>query len=153
MITVAVAALAAGGCGADFPADPDGTLDRVTTSGELRVGVSVNPPWTAAPGRPDGEPSGPEIDLIRDFAASLDAEPVWVVAGEEELVRQLEEGQIQVLVGGLTATNPHLTSVGATRPYATTPEHGEQVEHVMAVVPGENALLSALERHLDGETS
>lgn len=139
------------GCGVQIPADPDGTLDTVRRSGELTVGVSPNPPFTTLPESPDGPPGGPEVDLVTGFAESLGAEPVWVVGGEEELVRQLEEGEIQVLVGGLTAKNPHLTSTGMTRPYVTTPEHGEQVKHVMAVVPGENALLSALERYLDGE--
>lgn len=137
------------GCGLQIPADPDGTLDQVRESGELRVGVSPHPPFTTLPEGPDGPPGGTEVDLITGFAQSVSAEPTWVIGGEEELVRQLQEGEIQVIVGGLTATNPHLTSTGMTRPYATTQEHGEQVKHVLAVVPGENALLSALERYLD----
>lgn len=141
------------GCGLQIPADPDGTLDQVRESGELRVGVSPHPPFTTLPEEPGGAPGGTEVDLMTSFAESVSAEPTWVVGGEEDLVRQLEEGEIQVLVGGLTAKNPHLTSTGMTRPYVTTTEHGEQVKHVMAVVPGENALLSALERFLDGEGS
>lgn len=139
------------GCGIDIPADPDGTLDTIIVSGELTVGVSPHPPFTTLPESPGGPPGGTEVDLVTGFAESLDAEPVWVLGGEEELVRQLEEGEIHVLVGGLTDKNPHLTGTGTTRPYVTTPEHGEQVKHVMAVVPGENALLSALERYLDRE--
>lgn len=131
-----------------IPADPDGTLDRVVTSGKLRVGVSVQPPFTTLPPTPDADPGGSEVDLVNGFAASLGVEPVWVVGGEEELVRALAQGEIQVLIGGLTDKNPHLTSTGTTRPYVRTPEHGK---HVMAVVPGENALLFALERYLDGE--
>lgn len=140
-----------GGCGITIPADPDGTLDAIRRSGELTVGVSAHPPFTTLPQTPDGPPGGTEVELLTGFAASLGAEPVWVLGGEEELARQLEEGQIDVLVGGLTDKNPHLTALGATRPYVTTPEQGTQTKHVMAVVPGENALLSALERYLDGE--
>lgn len=139
------------GCGVDIPADPDGTLDEIRTSGEVTVGISPHPPFTTLPESPGAPPGGTEVELVTGFAESLGAEPVWVVGGEEELVRQLEEGEIQVLIGGLTMKNPHLTKTGTTRPYVTTPEHGTQVKHVMAVVPGENALLSALERYLDGE--
>ncbi|WP_131106683.1 transporter substrate-binding domain-containing protein [Ornithinimicrobium sufpigmenti] len=150
--TVLAGALLLTGCGVDIPVDPDGTLDAIVASGELTVGVSPNPPFTTLPESPDGPPGGTEVARVTGFAESLGVEPVWVVGGEEELVRQLEEGEIQVLIGGLTDKNPHLTKAGTTRPYVTTPEHGEQVKHVMAVVPGENALLSALERFLDGES-
>ena len=40
-----------------------------------------------------------------------------------------------------------------TRPYTRTQEEGRTVKHVMAVVRGENALLSELERFLDEESS
>lgn len=136
------------GCGVEIPTDPDGTLRSVRSSGELTVGVSPHPPFVTLPDGTDGPPAGSEVDLVTGFARSLSAEPVWVVGGEEELVRALEQGEIQVLIGGLTDKNPHLTSTGTTRPYVRTPEHGK---HVMAVVPGENALLFALERYLDGE--
>lgn len=157
MTRVRAAAVLAGtllltGCGVDIPADPDGTLTAIERSGELVVGVSPHPPFTTLPGSPDGPPGGTEVERVTSFAESLGAEPVWVVGGEEELVRQLEEGEIQVLVGGLTDKNPHLTRTGTTRPYLTTTEDGRKVRHVMAVVPGENALLSALERFLDGES-
>lgn len=145
------AALLLSGCGMQIPTDPDGTLDSIRASGELRVGVSPHPPFTTLPETPDGAPGGSEVEIVTGFAESLGVEPVWVVDGEEELVRQLEEGEVDVLIGGLTDKNPALSSTGATRPYVTTPEHGKQVKHVMAVVPGENALLSELERYLDGE--
>lgn len=140
------------GCGVQIPADPDGTLEEITTSGELKVGVSVNPPWTTLPATPQDDPGGVEVELIESFAQSLDVEPVWVVGGEEELVRRLEEGEVHVAVGGLTKKSPWGTTVALSRPYATSTEHGTKVEHVVATVPGENALLSELERHLDEVT-
>lgn len=150
MLLALVAGLLLSGCGLQIPADPDGTLEQVRASGELLVGASPHPPFVAAPAAEGGPPGGSEVELVTGFARSVGAEPVWVLDGEEELARRLEEGQIHVLVGGLTEQNPHLTTLGATRPYRTTHEHGEQVKHVMAVVPGENALLSSLERYLDG---
>ena len=68
----------------------------------------------------------------------------------DRLIAQLEEGEIDLLVGGFTEKNPGLKTVGATRPYGTTEQGGKEVDLVMAVVPGENALLTELERYLDG---
>jgi ABC-type amino acid transport substrate-binding protein len=150
--TLLTAALLSG-CGVQIPTDPNGTLERVQASGELRVGVSPHPPFTTLPPEPDSDPGGTEVTLMEDFASSLGAEAVYAVGGEEELVRRLEEGQLDVLIGGLTSKSPWSTKVGLTRPYLETPEGGEQVKHVMAVVRGENAFMSELERFLDGEGS
>ncbi|WP_122263672.1 transporter substrate-binding domain-containing protein [Ornithinimicrobium cerasi] len=140
-----------GGCGVSIPTDPDGTLNRVRTSGELRVGVSPHPPFTTLPATPDGEPGGTEVELVEQFARAQGAEPEYVVEGEEELVRLLEEGELDVVVGGLTSKSPWSKKVGLTRPYLETSEHGRTVKHVMAVVRGENLLMSELERFLDEE--
>ena len=73
-----VAALAvAAGC-SRFPADPDGTLDRVQ-GGVLRVGVSPHPPWTVV--REGADPAGVEPDLVRRFAERLQARVEWGWAG------------------------------------------------------------------------
>jgi ABC-type amino acid transport substrate-binding protein len=153
LVPSVLAAALLSGCGLQIPTDPDGTLDRVRASGELRVGVSPHPPFTTLPAEPDGEPGGTEVELMEQFADSLGAEAVYAVAGEEELVRRLEEGELDVMIGGLTSKSPWSTKVGLTRPYLQTPERGEQVKHVMAVVRGENAFMSELERFLDGEGS
>lgn len=140
-----VAGLVLGGCSATIPSDPDGTLESVR-GGVVRAGVSVSPPWTDAEA---GAPSGLEVDLVEDFAETLDAQVEWTVAGEEELVAEMERGELDVLVGGLTATSPWADTVALTYPYLTTtgPE-GEQESHVMAVPSGENAFMTELERFL-----
>ncbi|GGC17188.1 transporter substrate-binding domain-containing protein [Cellulomonas carbonis] len=135
---------------ADIPADPRGTLDRVE-GGFLRVGVSPNPPWTDLPeGLGDPlRPSGREVELVEDFAESLDAEVVWAAGSEEELLGDLETGALDVVVGGLTARSPWASHAALTRPYASVPgEKGEEELHVMATPMGENAFLVALERFL-----
>ncbi|WP_374927794.1 transporter substrate-binding domain-containing protein [Kytococcus sedentarius] len=142
-------ALLLSGC-SSIPADPDGTLAQIEQSGELTVGVAVHPPFTTVPDGHDEDPRGSDIELVRGFAERLGAEPTWVVGGEEELITQLEEGEIDLLVGGFTKKHPGLKTVGATRPYGTTEQGGKEVELVMAVVPGENALLTELEHYLDG---
>jgi ABC-type amino acid transport substrate-binding protein len=134
------------GCNIEIPQDPDGTLDRVR-DGVLRVGVSINPPWTVLDN--NGEPSGIEPELVRRFADTVDAEVRWTVAGEESLIHQLEEGRLDLVIGGLTAKSPWMSHVAFTRPYATAPgPTGASEQHVMAAPQGENAFLVTLERFL-----
>jgi ABC-type amino acid transport substrate-binding protein len=134
------------GCGISLPADPEGTLDRVR-DGQLRVGVSTNAPWTETP---DGaEPAGIEPDLVRGFAATLNARIQWSEGGEQKLVDELERGNLDLVVGGLTKDTPWSEQVAVTAPYAQVEDgHGETHKHVMATRPGENAFLVELEDFL-----
>ena len=130
-----------------FPADPDGTLERVS-GGTLRVGVSHAPPATDIRG---SEPAGPEADLVREFAASLDAQVAWTPGGEEFLMEALKQGDLDLVIGGLTDSTPWTDKAALTRPYAeSTSPWGETQKHVLAAPMGENAFLVALEEFLSG---
>lgn len=131
--------LALGACGA-IPADTEGTLDRAT-GGALVVGVSEHHPWTAIGG--DGEITGTEADLITSFAESIDADIEWHTGPESVLADMAKEGELDVVIGGLTADAPWSDKMALTRPYS-----GDQV---MGLRMGENELLVALERHLARE--
>ena len=63
----------ASACGT-IPADSIGTLDRART-GDLVVGVSEHQPWTEVSDK--GEYSGSEVELIKGFAESIDADVEW----------------------------------------------------------------------------
>ncbi len=140
-----VACTFAGTSCTNFPADPAGTLDRVT-GGTLRVGVSHSPPATDVSG---AEPAGPEADLARGFAASLDAGVEWTEGGEEYLMEALKQGDLDLVIGGLTESTPWTDKAAVTRPYAeSTNDWGEPRKHVLAAPLGENAFLSALEGFL-----
>ena len=150
LLLLAAAALLLAGCGSvlpsDFPADPDGTLDRIRADGVVRIGASPRPGWVEVG---EGDPTGREPRLAEAFAEDLDAEVEWTVAGEEELVRLFEEGEIDLAVGGFTDDNAWVDKVGLTRPYAQVEVAGTTEAHVMMVPMGENALQSRLERWLD----
>lgn len=141
-----VSALLLSGCGLSIPTDPDGTLDHVRSSGVLRVGASPRPDWVELG---DGPPGGREPDLVSAFAEDNGAEVEWTVAGEEEIVSLLEEGEIDLAVGGFTDANAWVDKVGLTRPYVEVDAGGSTEAHVMMVPMGENALQSELERWLD----
>jgi polar amino acid transport system substrate-binding protein len=140
------AALVLTSCGLEMPADPEDTLERVR-GGTLRVGVSPHPPHTVVV--PDGPPSGSDVDLAAGFAASIGARPVWVAGGEEPLITALEHGQLELVIGGLTADTPWTEKAAITKPYAKARDStGKEVELVMAAPMGENAFLMTLERFL-----
>ena len=61
------------GCG-KLPRDPEETLSRVQQSKRLRVGLVEHPPWVV---RTAGEPSGAEVELVKQFASDVGATPEW----------------------------------------------------------------------------
>ena len=138
VVVALVATLFLPGCSEpEFPRDPEGTLVRAM-GGELRVGVSPNQPYTDR-----------ETEIISAWAESIDAEIVWSEGAESVLMEELKLGELDVVVGGLTAESPWTTHAALTRPYAeTTGPDGKKEKLVMAVRMGENALQSSLERFL-----
>ena len=139
-------ALALTACGNSFPADPEGTLDRVT-GGTLWVGASANGEWVILPD--GGEPQGSEPHLVRAFAASLGAEIEWSDGTEHVLAEALKHGELDLVVGGLNDKTPWEKDAGLTRAYAeSTDSRGKIHKHVMLVPKGENAFLLELDRFL-----
>jgi polar amino acid transport system substrate-binding protein len=154
------------GCGLKIPTDPEGTLDRVA-GGTLRAGISHNPPWTETgtgtdpagtdpadtgtdPAGTATDPGGTEAELVRAFAAEHNARIEWVYGGESNLVRKLERGELDLVVGGLTKDSPWSKHAALTQPYLETRNaQGDKEQHVMAAPMGENAFLVELERFLE----
>lgn len=133
-------------CFPAVPVDPEGTLDTVR-SGTLRAGVSPASDFVEIR---DGEPQGAEAMLIEDFAEHAGAEIQWTIGGEEQLVKQLEAGQLDLVAGGITSNTPWSEKAGVTRPYRTaTDAEGKEMKIVLLVPPGENAFLSEVEYFLD----
>lgn len=138
--------LAISGCGVTVPADPTGTLDRVS-GGVLRVGVTPNDDRVVI--HDDGPPEGSDVVLVEDFADSIDADIEWVTGAEEELVRDLESGRLDLIAGGITDATPWSDKAGVTRPYLeVTQPDGTTLKLVMLTPMGENAFLSELETFL-----
>lgn len=148
VIVLAAAGVCLTGCGLSIPADPDGTLQRVT-DGELRVGVSPNPPWTVLPPSEGEPPTGREVDLVHQVAEELDAEVQWIVGGEEALMSSLEQDELDLVIGGLTEKSPWSTHAALTVPHTVGPgPEGDPVGRVFAVPLGENAFMVSIEQVL-----
>src|SRR5690606_10796333 len=100
---VVAATLLVTGCSGGIPADPEGTLERVT-DGTLRVGVSHNPPWTKL--SPASDPSGSEVDLVRQYAEQIGAETEWTEGSEAPLVEALDRGELDLVIAGFYDDTP-----------------------------------------------
>jgi polar amino acid transport system substrate-binding protein len=115
--TVVLLLVATAATGCQYPRDPDGTLNRVE-GGVMRVGVTEADPWVVLEGdRPVG---GAEVELARRFARDVGARIEWVQGSEEELVEAAKEGQVDLIVGGLTSKSRWKKDVAFTRPYVET---------------------------------
>ena len=157
-----VSVLSLCGCGLTIPSDPSGTLDAVR-GGVLRAGVSPNAPFvdvTGVDAEPTGteptgteptgiEPTGTEVEAIEAFADHLDADVEWTIGSEEELVRDLEDDELDLVAGGLTDATPWSEKAGVTRSYDdVTDDDGSVLKLVMLAPMGENAFISELETFL-----
>lgn len=147
LATLVAAMLALAGCGLQIPADPDGTENRVRGD-TLNVGVTNNPPWADTDG--SGAPTGTEVELIERFAAELDAEVRWTEGSEASLVDALEQGELDVVVGGFLEQTPWGEMAAVTRWYSESEnDRGGRERHVMLARMGENRFLVTLEAFLD----
>jgi polar amino acid transport system substrate-binding protein len=93
----------------------DGTLARIR-GGTMRVGVVEALPWTTVT---PGGAGGIEGALIAETARELRARIAWVRAPESKLLRALELGELDVVIGGLTDENPWKWRVAFTKPIYT----------------------------------
>lgn len=150
VLALGLSVLLTAGCGIRIPADPEGTLEAVE-GGTLRAGVSPNGDWIRLGA---DEPAGTEADALRAFARAHDAAVEWTVGSEEALVRDLENGDLDVVAGRPHRRDPVDEQSGMTRPYAeATLADGSTVELVMLVPLGENAFVSELETFLTAEAT
>jgi polar amino acid transport system substrate-binding protein len=111
LLAVVVAVAFAGACG--LPRDSSGTLDRVR-GGVVKVGFAVDTPWVTDSA---GQPGGIEPAIVRTLAASINARIAWVRGQESDLLSTLEQRELDLVIGGLTATSPWAAQLAFTMPY------------------------------------
>jgi polar amino acid transport system substrate-binding protein len=104
-------------CACQYPRDPEGTLDRVR-GGTLRVGISPSDPWVTL--EENQPPAGVEVELIKEFARTVDAEVEWVKGSESDLMEALDGRRLDAVIAGLTRRSVWMHSAALTRPYLTT---------------------------------
>lgn len=119
--------LAASGCG-DFPRDVEGTLDRITETGTIRVGVVDAPPDEWAKTR----------DLIMRLEQSTKASAALVSGASEPLLLQLEDGTLDLVVAPFDSKSPWSKRVTLGPPIATAADLDPPYHLIPATQNGEN---------------
>ena len=98
-------------------ADAD-VLDDILDRGTIRVGVAEFAPWTIK--TKSGELIGFEIDVGRKIASDMGVEPEFRVYEWEKIIPALQQGEIDVIAGGMAITPGRALQVNFTQPLATT---------------------------------
>ena len=129
--------LGASGC-ADFPRDPEGTLDRVRATGSFSVGI-------VSSGRPAAE-AGPERAMILAVARNSGARAAIVNGSAEPLLMQLEKGELDFVIGQFSASSPWRSQVHMLPPLASRRDRTGRTELNAAARNGENGWIALLHR-------
>ena len=106
-------AFAAGACSTAAP-----PAVRTMTPGTLSVGTYfVNPPFEYVSG---GQRIGFEVDLMNEIAARLSLAAVFVDTEWETILREMQAGRYDCIVGGITITPARRRLLAWSTPYMTT---------------------------------
>ena len=121
----------------DFPRDPDGTLERIRSEGSFKVGL-------VAPLSVQG--SSPElVAFLAGVASATSARPAVSTGDTEPLLKLLEEGELDLVIGHFDKKSPWATMV-EIGPALRTEQQGKAEIHLAPVMPiGENAWIALVE--------
>ncbi len=92
------------------------SIDRILSSGELRVGTSASQPPLNMKDR-NGEIFGLEIDIARVLAKSMGVELTLVEKPFGELLGALEAGDVDIVISGMTILAERNAKVAFVGPY------------------------------------
>lgn len=103
----------------------------------LRVGIVNNPPYTVYNA---GKASGTEVKILESFANSEGLKTEYIYGSETTLMKQLENYEIDLFIGGFNKKTVWKNKAGLTIRY--------NGENVFLIAKGENELLYRLESAL-----
>jgi His/Glu/Gln/Arg/opine family amino acid ABC transporter permease subunit len=98
------------------------TLERVRSSGRLRIGIDATyPPFGIAEG---GEFSGFDVDLARAISRELGVQPELINASFDGIFPALQNGRFDVVISAVTITPERMQTLLFSDPYIAA---GQQV--------------------------
>lgn len=98
-------------------ADAD-VLDDILDRRTIRVGVAEFVPWTIK--TKSGELIGFEVDVARKIASDMGVKPVITVYDFEKLIPAVQQGEIDVIAGGMAITPRRALQVNFSQPLANS---------------------------------
>lgn len=103
------------GCATAFSADSP-ILDRIASSGVLRVGMSGDQAPMNAKAR-SGQIIGLEVDLANLLAAAMEVKVELVTKPFPDLLPALKAGEVDIVMSGMTITRGRTADVSFVGPY------------------------------------
>jgi polar amino acid transport system substrate-binding protein len=91
-------------------------LDEILERGTIRVGVAEFAPWMMKTA--SGELIGFEVDLARKIAKDMGVRPEFKVYDWEDIIPALQQGDIDMIAGGMAITPARALKVEFSRPTA-----------------------------------
>ena len=90
-------------------------LNNILEKGTLRVGVALFTPHTMQD--KSGELSGFEIEVARNMAQDLGASAEFKVYNWEDIIKALQDDEIDIILGGMAITPERALKISFTQPY------------------------------------
>ena len=118
------------------PHDSKNSYANAKQSG-LKVGIVNNPPFTVYK---NGKASGTEVAIIENFSKKEGLRIQYIDGSESTLIKQLENYEIHLVIGGFDKKTVWKKKAGMTTKY--------NGKNVFLITKGENRLLYKLEEEL-----
>ncbi len=93
-------------------------LDSIQKSGEIKIGVSIMPPWVMLDR--DGKLIGFEIDIANQLAKDIGVKTVFKQYQWKQMIPALQKGEIDIIASGLSITPQRALKINYSMPYASS---------------------------------
>lgn len=124
------------GCGT-MPRDPEGTSEAIARSHKIRVGLVQGDSDFARPAA---------ARMLRRLADETGARPILRPGSTETLFKQLERGELDLVLAPLDPKSPWMVDVTPGPPLAATGPGDARVEYYPVLRNGENRWIMTVER-------
>lgn len=94
------------------------SFEQILKSGQLRIAVSVFPPWVMR--AKDGQLVGSEIDMGRRLAADMGVAPKFSEYEWKQLIPALKRGDVDIIISGMAIKPDRALKVNFSRPYGNS---------------------------------
>ena len=101
-------------------ASPDSkdTLYGIQKKGEIKVGVSISPPWVMK--NKKGELIGFEIDIAKRLATDMGVKVKFKQYQWSKMIPALKKGEIDIIASGLSITPKRALEINYSHPYSSS---------------------------------
>ena len=98
--------------------DNNDVLYDIQKKGEIRIGVSILPPWVMK--NKEGKLIGFEIDIANQLAKDMGVKVKFKEYQWNKMIPALKKGEIDIIASGLSITPKRALEINFSRPYASS---------------------------------